>query len=69
MNDSINNYNDSYLFHTKSNSRDKTCKAFENSYHNLFDDNESNEAKHYILKWCVDKLKNANNFGKTILLI
>lgn len=44
------------MFHLRSNSRFKTYKAFENGYHNLFDDNEADEAKKFIFKWCEERL-------------
>ena len=56
-------FKDSLEFHSQVNSQVKNYKAFENGYHNLFDDNESEEAKNVILQWCNQRLQNSKNFS------
>jgi len=69
MKNALIDYNDSLMFHQRINSRIKNCKAFQNGYHNIFDDNESEEAKSLILQWCDDRLQKSKNFGIFCLIL
>lgn len=64
LQDSLIDYNESLLFHEKANSRYKSLKAFRNGYHNIFDDNESEEAKSFILEWCNERLLQSKDFSR-----
>ena len=66
--DSISNPNNSINLYQNCFTEDKTIRVFPNGYHMLFHDQESKEAKFYVLKWLMKRSVFARPFGRNSIL-
>jgi len=69
LQNSLIDFNDSFLFHQKVQSKHKAYKAFQNGYHNIYDDNEGDEAKNFIMKWCNERLQTSKDFSNFLFYL